>query len=71
MTRKAQLSELVHVAPPGADWTDHPADVDCLAHIRSAELGEVPYGGHIWGTFTLPEWRPPVRPSRHEDDLTF
>ena len=34
-----------HVAPPGADWTDHAVDQFCEAHIDAGSPGEVPFGG--------------------------
>jgi hypothetical protein len=42
-----------HVPPPGADWTEHTAGLDCLAHMDAAERGDVPFPGRI----TTPEWR--------------
>jgi len=41
-----------HVPPDGADWEEHPAGLDCLAHMEHARAGEVPFGGQI-----VPEWR--------------
>lgn len=36
-----------HVPPPGADWTEHTAGLDCIAHIDAAREGRVPDGGRI------------------------
>ena len=48
-----------HVPPPGADWTEHTAGMDCIAHLELARSGEVPYGGQIEpaGGQIVPEWR--------------
>jgi len=38
-----------HIAPPGAEWTDHVVEPDgfCEAHLDLASRGEVPFGGHV------------------------
>jgi hypothetical protein len=48
-----------HVPPPGADWIEHTAGMDCLAHMEQARQGEVRYAGTIVpdGPPVIPPWR--------------
>jgi hypothetical protein len=58
-----------HVPPPGADWTEHTAGLDCLAHMESG----LPFPGRIVGRrpTTEPYAARPAGPAAPADDLPF